>query len=127
MKVIADTSFLLRLAGGPIKGLTELETAVGKLEYLVPRLVLDELRSLSRTRAAARGRQAGRALEYAQTLPLLRGPSGGAADDQILAQAKGTGLAVATLDRLLIGRLRELHIKVVTCRRDRVVLEGALP
>lgn len=127
MKVILDTSFLLRLVTGPVKGLDELEARVGKLEYLVPARVLHELRSLSGGCATRKTRDATRALEYARTLQVLKGAPAGEADNQILAQARRIGLPVATLDRSLRKRLREQRITVLTCRQDRVVLEGPLP
>ena len=43
MEIICDTSFIIALVSNPIKCLDKVESEIGKLKFIVPTFVLDEL------------------------------------------------------------------------------------
>ena len=47
VKVICDTSFLIHISNTRIKNITNIETEIGQLDYVVPSIVLQELQKLS--------------------------------------------------------------------------------
>lgn len=47
VKVICDSSFLLILASKRIKNLSSLETEIGQIDYVVPDVVIKELKRIS--------------------------------------------------------------------------------
>ena len=46
--VISDTSFLIHLATNRITNFSDLEVDIGKIEFIVPKIVIDELNHLSK-------------------------------------------------------------------------------
>ena len=48
-KVVCDTSFLMILASKNIKNISNIETEIGSIDFLVPDLVIEELGKISRT------------------------------------------------------------------------------
>ena len=49
VEVICDSSFLIILASKRIKNISSIETEIGKIEYVVPELVEQELRRMSKS------------------------------------------------------------------------------
>ncbi|MEX0763711.1 MAG: hypothetical protein WDZ43_00345 [Nitrosopumilaceae archaeon] len=47
VKVICDTSFLMILASKNIKNISNLETELGTIEFIVPDMVIEELEKIS--------------------------------------------------------------------------------
>lgn len=47
VEVVCDTSFLMILASEQIKNISNLETEIGTIEFVVPNLVINELEKLS--------------------------------------------------------------------------------
>ena len=48
VKVVCDSSFLMILASKRIKNISNVETEIGALEYVVPDMVVKELEKISR-------------------------------------------------------------------------------
>ena len=48
VEVICDTSFLMILASRNIKNITNLDTEIGTIEFIVPNIVISELERLSK-------------------------------------------------------------------------------
>lgn len=48
MEIICDTSFLIALVSNPIKCLDKVEYEIGKIKFIVPTFVLDELESIKK-------------------------------------------------------------------------------
>ena len=46
--VISDTSFLIHLATNRITNFPDLEVDIGKIEFIVPKIVIEELNNLSK-------------------------------------------------------------------------------
>jgi len=49
VEVICDTSFLIHLATRKIKNIDSVNTEIGQIQFVVPSVVLNELRKLSKT------------------------------------------------------------------------------
>lgn len=49
VEVICDSSFLIILASRRIKNISSVETEIGSIEYVVPELVEQELRRMSKS------------------------------------------------------------------------------
>ena len=49
VEVICDTSFLMILASKNIKNISNIETEIGSIDFLVPDLVIEELGTISHT------------------------------------------------------------------------------
>jgi len=49
VKVICDTSFLMILASKNIKNISNLETELGTIEFVVPDMVVEELERISQS------------------------------------------------------------------------------
>jgi len=49
VKVICDTSFLMILASKNIKNMSNLETELGTIEFIVPDMVVEELEKISQS------------------------------------------------------------------------------
>jgi rRNA-processing protein FCF1 len=47
VKVVCDSSFLVLLAAQRIKNMSNVETEIGALEYVVPNMVVKELEKIS--------------------------------------------------------------------------------
>lgn len=49
VKVICDTSFLMILASKNIKNISNLDTEIGTIEFIVPDIVAEELEKISKS------------------------------------------------------------------------------
>ena len=49
VKIICDTSFLMILASKNIKNISNLETELGTIEFIVPDMVVEELGKISQS------------------------------------------------------------------------------
>ena len=49
VKVICDTSFLMILASKNIKNISNLDTEIGTIEFIVPDIVVEELEKISKS------------------------------------------------------------------------------
>ena len=47
VKVICDTSFLMILASTNVKNISNLDTEIGTIEFMVPDMVIEELEKIS--------------------------------------------------------------------------------
>ena len=49
VKVICDTSFLMILASKNIRNISNLDTEIGTIEFMVPDIVVEELEKISKS------------------------------------------------------------------------------
>ncbi len=120
-RVICDTSFLMHVANTRIKNEASLDTEIGRLDYVVPGVVVQELEHLAGGRKAA---PAGHALEYARKLGGIRlAVCAGTADDVIVYHIARNGGMVATMDMGLKARVRKAGGSILSVANDRIVLE----
>ncbi|MEM3737563.1 MAG: 30S processome protein Utp24 [Candidatus Bathyarchaeia archaeon] len=123
-----DSNFLFIPVQFNIDIFDEMERILAaKVEPILPLPVLEELKSLAVGGSPKVRRQASSALKLAQrckSLEVSKHP-GESVDDFILRVASGSGLVVATTDRELRKRLRNISIPVIYLRdRSHLAVEG---
>lgn len=121
VEVICDTNFLMILASEEIKNISKLETELGTIEFLVPNLVVKELKKLSKDSIHKKD------LATA-TLRLIKDfkkieISGRYVDDAILSYVELHKGVIATLDTALKKKIKELGGSILSLSNNRIVLE----
>ena len=121
VEVICDTSFLIVLASKPIKKLDVLENNIGKIDFIVPSTVIDELKNLVSTASAKRANAAKLALELAKRFKTIA-LQGKSADEVIIDYASKHRCYVATIDNVLKNKLKRNGIDVIILVQDRIIV-----
>ena len=128
MEILCDTSFLMVLVSKPIKQVAKVESQLGRLDFLVPDIVEDELARLEEKAGPKRSTLAKTALALARakfkTVAVAKARH---VDDSIIEYAVRHGCAVATIDTNLRRRLISNEVLVLTLSRDRLVVANPKP
>lgn len=115
MDVICDTSFLMVLVSTPIKCIDKVEEEVGKLNFLVPDIVIEELKHLERTSGPKKSMIAKTAVDISSSnSKIVQVANSRHVDDAIINYAMAHNCAAATIDRNLKRRLLVNNILVIT-------------
>jgi rRNA-processing protein FCF1 len=123
MQVLCDTSFLMVLVQKPIKYIDRVEHEFGRLDFIVPGIVIDELKRLAEKAGPKRAMMAKTALEIISTkFKEVQIPKAAHVDDAIVEYATEVKCAVATIDTNLRRRLIANEVLVLTLSRDRLVV-----
>jgi len=121
VEVICDTSFLIHLATHKIKYLDSVYTEIGQIQFVVPSVVLNVLKKLSKTQKKIQ--VAVTALEFARSLKTTE-MSGKFADQAIIERVRKRGGIIATLDSKLKNKIKSLNGSVMSFSSDKIVLES---
>jgi rRNA-processing protein FCF1 len=122
VEVLCDTSFLMVLVSKPIKQLAKMEGQLGRLDFLVPDIVIAELERLRDKVGPKRSTLAKTALDLARTkFKEVAVAKTRHVDDSIVEYAITKNCAVATIDTNLRRRLIANKILVLTLSRDRLI------
>jgi hypothetical protein len=121
VEIICDTSFLIILASKPIKKLDVLEDNIGKIDFVIPTIVIDELNNLVKTASPKRANAAKLALELSRRFKTVE-LQGGSADEVIVDYASKHRCYVATIDSALKNKLKSNGIDVITLVQDRIIV-----
>ncbi len=128
MEILCDTSFLMVLVSKPIKQVGRIESQFGRLDFLVPDIVQDELKRLAEKAGPKRSTLAKTALELAKvkfrTVSLEKARH---VDDSIIDYATKYKCAVATIDTNLRRRLIANEVLVLTLSKDRLIVANPNP
>ena len=121
VNVISDTSFLIHLATHRIKNLDSLETEIGSLSFIVPKIVKKELVHLSK--------DPNKKLISEQTLDFIKNfktndIDADTADVGILEYVKNNKTIVATMDRELKNKIKQTGGSILSIHNDKIVLEN---
>jgi hypothetical protein len=123
VQVLCDTSFLMVLVSKPIKQLAKVESQFGRLDFLVPNIVIEELERLKQKAGPKRSTLAKTAIELSRAkfreVPLEPAHH---VDDSIVEYAMKKNCAVATIDTNLRRRLISNEVLVLTLSRDRLIV-----
>ena len=123
MKVLCDTSFLMVLVAKPIKNIERVEHELGHLEFIVPDVVIDELKRLEGKAGPKRATLAKTALALAGSkFKTVKAPRAVHVDDSIVEYSTREKCAVATIDTNLRRRLIANEVLVITLSRDRLTV-----
>ena len=121
VEVICDTSFLIHLATRKIKNIDSVNTEIGQIEFVVPSVVLNELRKLSKTQK--KKQDAVTTLEFARNLKTTE-VSGKFADQAIIERVRKHGGIIATLDSELKNKIKNSGGSIMSVSNDKIVLES---
>ena len=121
VEVICDTSFLIHLSTRKIKNLDSVNTEIGQIQFVVPSVVLSELKKLSKTQK--KKQDAITTLEFARNLKTTQ-MSGKFADQAIIEHVRKHGGITATIDNELKDKIKSLNGSVMSFSNDKIVLEN---
>ena len=121
VNVISDTSFLIHLATHRIKNIDSIETEIGTLSFIVPKIVKKELEHLTG--------DPDKKLISAHTLDFIKNfktndIDGSNADSAILEFIKDNRSIVATMDRELKNKIKQSGSSILSIHNDKIVLEN---
>ena len=119
--IISDTSFLIHLATHRITNISDLETEIGNLSFVVPEIVKKELEHLAE--------DPDKNTEVMQTLDFIKdfktnSITGKTADLGILDFVGKNGGIVATMDRELKTKIKDVGGSILSIHNDKIVLEN---
>ena len=121
VEVISDTSFLIHLATHRITNISDLETEIGNLSFIVPEIVKKELEHLAE--------DPNKNTAVMQTLDFIKdfktnSITGKTADLGMLDFVGKNGGIVATMDKELKSKIKEVGGSVLSIHNDKIVLEN---
>jgi uncharacterized protein len=123
MDVLCDTSFLMALVSVPVKRLEKVEVDLGKLFFLVPDIVIGELKRLETRTGPKRSRIAKTAMEISTSkFRIIELPEHKQVDEAILEYTKTSKCAVATLDKNLKNKILNANTPVITLSNNRLIV-----
>ncbi len=124
MDVLCDTSFLMVIVSKPIKQLAKMEAQLGRLDFLVPDIVIGELERLKEKAGPKRSTLAKTALEVTKVknFKVVTVAKAQHVDDSIIEYAMREKCAVATIDTALRRRLISNEVLVLTLSKDRLIV-----
>jgi len=119
--IISDTSFLIHLATHRITNISDLETEIGNLSFVVPEIVKKELEHLAE--------DPNKNTAVMQTLDFIKdfktnSITGKTADLGMLDFVGKNGGIVATMDRELKSKIKQVGGSVLSVHNDKIVLEN---
>ena len=121
VEVISDTSFLIHLATHRITNISDLETEIGNLSFIVPEIVKKELEHLAE--------DPNKNTAVMQTLDFIKdfktnSITGKTADLGMLDFVGKNGGIVATMDKELKSKIKDAGGSVLSMHNDKSVLEN---
>jgi len=119
--VISDTSFLIHLATHRIKNIDSIETDIGTLSFIVPKIVKKELEHLAKD--PEKKLISERTLEFIKNFKTNE-IDGNTADDGILDYLQNNSTIVATMDKELKIKIKNSGGSVLSIYNDNIVLEN---
>jgi len=121
VEVICDTNFLIHLATKRIKNLFNLETDIGQVQFVVPDVVITELKKLSKK--DEKKQEALVTLDFCNKLNKIS-LSGKFADEVLINHVKKHGGIIGTMDKDLKQKVKNVGGSIMSCSNDRIVLES---
>ena len=121
VNAISDTSFLIHLATHRITNLSDLETEIGRIEFIVPDIVIQELKHLSEDKE--KNKISTVTLDFIKDFK-TNSITGKTADLGILDFVGKNGGIVATMDRELKVMIKQVGGSVLSIHNDKIVLEN---
>ena len=121
VNAISDTSFLIHLATHRITNLSDLETEIGRIEFIVPDIVIQELKHLSEDKE--KNKISTVTLDFIKDFK-TNSITGKTADLGILDFVEKNGGIVATMDRELKSKIKDAGGSVLSIHNDKIVLEN---
>ena len=121
VEVVCDTSFLMHLATKRIKNISNIETEIGQINFVIPDVVIHELNKL--TSDSNKKQSALATLDFIKNLKTVSIP-GKFADQAIIDHVKKNGGIIATMDKELKNKVKNSGGNIISVSNDRIVLES---
>ena len=122
MNILCDTSFLMVLVTKPIKLLDSIVIRYGKINFLVPDVVIEELKILVNKASYKRSQIAKTVLEVTKRFEIVNTNKSNYSDDRIIDYAINYKCAVVTMDKNLIKRLISSKVMVFSLRNNKLII-----
>ena len=124
MEIICDTSFLIALVSNPIKCLDKVENEIGKLKFIVPRFVLDELDLIEKKSGPKKSMIANTAIRISKLKFEIKdiGKSKNVDKDILNYATRNKRFGVATLDGKLLNRLKLAEVTTITLSKNKMII-----
>lgn len=122
MNILCDTSFLMVLVTKPVKLLDNIVMEYGKINFLIPDVVIDELVNLVNNPTYKTSQNAKTVLEVTKRFEIINTKRLNYADDSIVDYALNYKCAVATMDKNLIQRLISSKVMVFSLRNNKLLI-----
>jgi len=119
--VICDTNFLIHLATRRIKNIDNLDVEIGKVTFVVPQVVKNELSKLAKKPEKKQDIQSTQNhIKSFKTIPIL----GSFADKELLDYVSKNRAIIATMDKELKKQIKNNGSSVMSFSNDRIILES---
>jgi uncharacterized protein len=122
MNILCDTSFLMVLVTKPIKQLDSIVIEYGKINFLIPDVVIEELEKLVHNPSYKSSLSAKTVLEITKKFEIINTKKLNYTDDSIIDYAINYKCAVATMDKNLIQRLISSKVMVFSLRNNKLLI-----
>ena len=122
MNILCDTSFLMVLVTKPIKLLDIIVIEYGKINFLIPDVVIEELKRLIHNPSYKSSLSAKTVLEITKKFEIINTKKLNYTDDSIIDYAINYKCAVATMDKNLIQRLISSKVMVFSLRNNKLLI-----
>jgi rRNA-processing protein FCF1 len=124
MEIICDTSFLIALVSNPIKCLDKVETEIGKLKFIVPTFVLDELDLIEKKSGPKKSMIAKTAIRISKLKFEIKdiGKSKNVDNDILNYASRNKRFGVASLDGKLLIRLKMAEVTTITLSKNKMII-----
>jgi len=124
MEIICDTSFIIALVSNPIKCLDKVENEIGKLKFIVPTFVLDELDLIEKKSGPKKSMIANTAIRISKLKFEIKhiGKSKNVDKDILNYVTKNKRFGVATLDGKLLNRLKMAEVTTITLSKNKMII-----
>ncbi|HEX2406402.1 MAG TPA: PIN domain-containing protein [Nitrososphaeraceae archaeon] len=122
INIILDTSFLITLVTKPIKILDDITINYGKINFLIPDIVIEELNKIKNRKSYKISQIARTALETAKQFEIVNTKKLRYPDDSLLDYAISYNCAIATVDKNLIKRSLSEKIMTFSLKNNKVVI-----
>ena len=121
VEILCDTSFLIHIATTKIKNISNLETEIGQIQFVVPDIVHEELLKLEKK--DEKKQEISATLNYCKNFKNTK-ISGKFADEALINSVKENGGIIATMDKELKKKIKDLGGSIMTLSNDRIILES---
>lgn len=124
MEIICDTSFIIALVSNPIKCLDKVENEIGKLKFIVPTFVLDELELIEKKSGPKKSMIANTAIRISKLKFEIKdiGKSKNVDKDILNYATRNKRFGVATLDGKLLSRLKMAEVTTITLSKNKMMI-----
>ena len=124
MEIICDTSFIIALVSNPIKCLDKVENEIGKLKFIVPTFVLDELDLIEKKSGPKKSMIANTAIRISKLKFEIKdiGKSKNVDKDILNYATRNKRIGVATLDGKLLNRLKLAEVTTITLSKNKMII-----